>query len=392
MAVQSSCRRLLTACSALTSMSAAPALAADIEAQSKIDSVTVYPDAAAVTRVAGVDFPTGSSTVVFRGLPMGLDPASLRVSAKGDAAMSIGAVETRVAPEAPRDGGIEARLKAMRSEREGWQSTLDALEAKKAMIVRFSQAGPEKLSPDSKPLDIGQWTGAWDTVGQGLAKIGDELIAARAKARGLDDQIAALEQSRQKPAQSKTTREAAVAIDAADAGKGEVTLTYRVADAGWQPAYDARLDTNAGGKAALELARRATVSQRTGEDWTDVALSVSTTRARRGAQAPEVYTQRLSFYDPPTPVAMAPRNAPAPMAAQSLAKSMDAPKEAAPAPQRQAEEQQASLDAGAYQASFQIPGRVAIPGDGSSKGFRISTIKLTPELLSRAAPSLDPTA
>ena len=392
MAVQSSCRRLLTACSALTSMSAAPALAADIEAQSKIDSVTVYPDAAAVTRVAGVDFPMGSSTVVFRGLPMGLDPASLRVSAKGDAAMSIGAVETRVAPEAPRDGGIEARLKAMRSEREGWQSTLDALEAKKAMIVRFSQAGPEKLSPDSKPLDIGQWTGAWDTVGQGLAKIGDELIAARAKARGLDDQIAALEQSRQKPAQSKTTREAAVAIDAADAGKGEVTLTYRVADAGWQPAYDARLDTNAGGKAALELARRATVSQRTGEDWTDVALSVSTTRARRGAQAPEVYTQRLSFYEQPTPVAMAARNAPAPMAAQSLAKSMDAPKEAAPAPQRQAEEQQASLDAGAYQASFQIPGRVGIPGDGSSKGFRISTIKLTPELLIRAAPSLDPTA
>jgi uncharacterized protein (TIGR02231 family) len=384
--------RLSAACSALALLSAIPALAADVEAQSRIDSVIVYPDAASVTRAADVDLQAGATTLVFRGLPMGLDPASLRVSAKGEAALSIGAVETRVAPEPPRDGGLEARLKSLRSDREGWQSTLDALEAKKAMILRFSQSGPEKLSPDAKPLDIGQWGNAWDAVGQAMAKIGDELIAARAKAKNLDDQIAAAEQSRQRPSQGRTTREAAVALDAAAAGKGQVSLTYRVAGAGWQTAYDARLDTNVGGKAALELVRRAAVTQRTGEDWSDVSLSVSTTRAQGGAQAPEVTTQRLSFWEPPAPAVLAPA-APraAPMAAQSLAKSSDAAPASAPV-FKPAEEQRATLDAGAYQASFLAPGRVSVPGDGSSKGFLISSTKYAPDLLIRVAPAIDTSA
>ena len=63
------------------------------------------------------------------------------------------------------------------------------------------------------------------------------------------------------------------------------------------------------------------VTQKTGEDWRDVALSVSTVRARRAAAAPEVVPQRVAFAEPPP--------APAPLPA-ARAKS-EAP-EAAPAP------------------------------------------------------------
>ncbi|MGO9768448.1 MAG: DUF4140 domain-containing protein, partial [Roseiarcus sp.] len=63
---------------AATAMSSAAAFAAEIEAASKVDAVTVYPDAAIVTRVAAVDLSQGDNVVVFRGLPLGLDPASLR--------------------------------------------------------------------------------------------------------------------------------------------------------------------------------------------------------------------------------------------------------------------------------------------------------------------------
>ena len=40
------------------------------------------------------------------------------------------------------------------------------------MIVRFSQSGPEKLSPDAKPLDVADWPAAWDAVEAALAKVG----------------------------------------------------------------------------------------------------------------------------------------------------------------------------------------------------------------------------
>ena len=378
----------------------APAGAADLVAVSHIDRVTVYPDAAAVQRVARIEAPAGHSTVIYRGLPMGLDPASLRVAGAAGAHLFIGSVETHVAPAAARaaEGTLDARLKQLQGEREAWQATLDALEAKKAMIIRFSQAGPEKLSPDSQPLDIAQWSNAWDAVGQGLAKIGDELRMARGRARDLDEEIRSIEQARQRPAPAATLRDVTVEIDADAATAADLALTYRVAGAGWQPVYDAQLDTT-GARPGLELVRRAMVSQRTGEDWSGVALSVSTTRAHRGTQAPDLSTQRVSFYDPRL---LAP--APAPMAAaRTVGAAQDMRMEksdaagspnsgetaVAPVP---AQEMQASLEAGNWQAAFVIPGKVDIPADGATKSFRIASTQLAPELVVRTTAALDETA
>lgn len=54
----------------------------------------------------------------------------------------------------------------------------------------------------------------------------------------------------------------------------------------WQPIYDARIDTGTKErKPSLELVRRAEINQRTGEDWADVALAVSTVRTSRAAAA-----------------------------------------------------------------------------------------------------------
>ena len=93
--------------------------------------------------------------------------------------------------------------------------------------------------------------------------------------------------------------------------KGGLRVSYRVAGAGWAPLYDARLETGAKeAKPALELVRRAQVQQRTGEDWSDVALSVSTVRINRGATAPDLPPLQVAFYEPPPPIAA---GRPAPM-------------------------------------------------------------------------------
>ncbi|MFO1183766.1 MAG: mucoidy inhibitor MuiA family protein [Bauldia sp.] len=377
-----------------------PAMAADVEAKSKIDAVIVYPDAAGVTRLATVNLPSGISTLVFKGLPTAIDPASLRVEGAGTRRLSLGSVESRVVPAAapPPDSAIDAQLAKLRADREAVQAEIDALEAKKAMIVAYSQAGPDKLArdPNARPLDIAQWSTAWDAVGQGLAKVGDELRLARAKARDLDTQIRDLDRLRQRPApQTTASRDVTVEIDSEAAQEGRFSLSYRVAGAGWAPVYDARLDTNAaGGRASLELVRRADVTQRTGEDWSGVALSVSTVRARRSTQAPEVLTQRLAFPELPA-IGLAKSTAapPPPVAAAPAARADNFRAEAGRVDELQvAQEQQATLDANSFQAAFDIPGRVDIPADGSRKSFRIATSRLTPELLVRASPALDDTA
>lgn len=388
-------RRLSLAAIAVTPFAAAPASAADLEARSRIDAVTVYPDAALVTRAMEIDLPAGATTVLLKGLPFALDPASLRVSGEGGAAISIGAVDARLAPaDTKTDTAIEARLKSLRSDREGWQVTIDALAAKQAMIVAYSKASPEKLSAEAKPLEVAQWNAAFDVVGAALAKVGDDLRAAHTRARAIDEEIKAIEASRPRPGRKPPLRDISIALDAAAATKAKFAVSYRVSGASWRAAYDAKLDTgDAGRKPGLDLVRRATVSQHTGEDWTDVALSLSTTRALRGAQAPDVQPQRLAFWEPPPPVAYGARRkaAPAGRAMQLDAATSANEVAAAPAPVP-ASERQATLEANAWQATFRSPGRVSVPANGASENVPLSTRHYEPALIVKTAPAIDPTA
>lgn len=373
-----------------------PGFAASLEAASKIAAVTVYPDAASVTRTAEIDVPAGATSIVFKGLPLNLDPASLRVEGSAEGDLSIGSVEARTAPSEvkPGDSGVEARLKQLRFEREGWQATVDALEGKKAMIARFGEASPEKLSPDSGPLDIGRWQSAWDLVGQGLAKVGDELRAARGSLRDVDDQIRTLESVRQRPAQRQGAgRDVVVELEAGAAMKGRLTLTYRVSNASWRPVYDARLETaGTGGKPSLELVRRAAVTQRTGEDWAGVTLTLSTVRAVRGTSAPDLSSLQLQFYEPPVAYARQAAKSLAVGAQDAQRRESMAPAAAPPAPERVAEERESTVEAGAYQAAFRVPGAIDVPADGATKMFRVGSRKLVPELSVRTTPVVDETA
>jgi uncharacterized protein (TIGR02231 family) len=387
----------ISACSLLALILAAPSLAAEIDAASKIDAVTVYPDAAVISRVADIDLPQGDNVLTFKNLPLALDPASLRFEGEGSAKMIIGAVETRVEPAPAKgpDNAIEAKLASLRSEREGWQSSVDALQAKREMILRFSKSGPEKLSPDSKPLDIGQWSAAWDAVAVGLAKLGDDLRPALAKLRELDEQIQSLEAERQRPAPGQgAQRIATVTISADSPAKAHFKLSYRVGDVGWRAAYDASLDTPAGAN-LLSLTRRANLAQRTGEDWRDVALVVSTARVARASDIPDVVPLRIDFWQPP--VAEIPEAVGGAMSKSSdLARSVPtaAAPAMAPAPPKpiQAEEAATQLQSDAYSAEFKVPGRVSLASDGAQKSFVLARLNAQPTLLVKAAPGLDETA
>jgi uncharacterized protein (TIGR02231 family) len=371
----------------------ANARAAEIEVPSKIDSVLLSPDAATVTRVAEADLNAGDLTLVFKNLPFSLDPASLRLAGSAQEKITIGTVEARVSPNdiKSNDGAVEARLRTLRADREGWQVTIDALSAKQAMMVRFSQSGPEKLSPESRPLDIGQWNAAWDTVGNALAKVGDELRAGKARARDIDEDMKALEANRQRPAGKGPARDVVATVQVpASVSKARLELSYRVPGASWQPTYDANVDTASGAKPRLDFIRRATVTQRTGEDWGDVALAVSTVRVAGGTAPPDMQTQRIAFYEPPLPPPEAAAKASG--AARPMARALNEAAPAAAPPQIAAIERVATLESGAFQATYQVPGRLSVPGDGTPKSFVLSSRTITPTSTIKSVPALDPTA
>jgi hypothetical protein len=89
-------------------------------------------------------------------------------------------------------------------------------------------------------------------------------------------------------------------------GTTALELEYFIAGARWKPAYDLRFD---GGR--LTVATTALLQQATGEDWSDVALALSTAIPGQGIDLPELLTWTLGESRDFTPAARAARAPPA---------------------------------------------------------------------------------
>ncbi|MDI5964716.1 DUF4139 domain-containing protein [Streptantibioticus silvisoli] len=76
----------------------------------------------------------------------------------------------------------------------------------------------------------------------------------------------------------------------------ELELEYRVPGASWAPVYQLRLA--GGGTGDSTLVMRASVAQRTGEDWTGVRLGLSTADLLRRADLPELRSLRIGRGQP----------------------------------------------------------------------------------------------
>lgn len=81
-------------------------------------------------------------------------------------------------------------------------------------------------------------------------------------------------------------------VEAEAAGAAGLRLTHLTACALWRPAYRATLDGD-----ALTLETEAVVWQRTGEDWSDVRLTLSTARSAQATDPPRLVEDRLALKD-----------------------------------------------------------------------------------------------
>ena len=384
-------RSTLAATSILSLIAAVPALGAELAAVSKIDTVTVFPDGAKVTRLVEIDLPIGETSVVLHGLPLSLDANSLRITGVAQGNLQLGAVESRLAMAQKSDVTASGKLEALRVERAKLQGQIDALLLKKAMISKFAQSGPDRQTGE---LAVEKWSAAWNEVGAGAATVAEELRIASVKAQELDMEIIGLDPARlaSPPGQS---RDVTIALHSDSATRAVLTMSYSVTGASWTPLYDAKLDTS---KLTLDLVRRAAVRQKTGEDWSDVDLTLSTIRTNRSTAAPELTTERLNFsepvfYDAKTVAA------PAPLARSKVAGQTLQMEDAGAAPAalpmsapKAGEETAAQSSLGTYAATYHLAARINVPSDSAQKAVLISSKTLTPKIRLTTTPALDPTA
>ena len=394
--------RWLIALSLLSAI-AAGAQAAEVKGASQIDAVTVYPSGAEVTRTGRVKLEPGDHTVLFADLPANAVAASIRVEGKATGKLEIGSVDTRSVSVPRADDAVisterrrvEDAIEKLKDDKAVLQASVVAAETQKKLIDNLTQLPNRPAPAHDASAQQPDWGQLFGLIGERAAQAQKSILDAQIKVRDVERQIRDLEGKLASLAPTQQARmEVKVFVNAASALEADIVIRYQVRSASWTPFYDARLVTGTKTQPPkLTLVRRASIQQRTGEVWDNVALALSTARPTAGTTAPTLLPMVIDFeFDapppPPRPAAQtaAPRGVVAELQSDRRAEDRVMRGGAADAVPVTAEESRAKVEVQAFQAIYAIAGRVTVPDAGEIKRVQIDDMQLDPALNVRAVP------
>jgi uncharacterized protein (TIGR02231 family) len=274
----------------LLATTALPALADTLPASSTITAVTVFPQGAKVTRQITVTVPTaGAHELLVTDLPADTQAGLMQITAPEG--LQHGAFSLRADRLPPRDEALTPDQEAAKAEVErleaeeriafaaveAIQARIDAANARATFLSSFSGGLPDTATPESLAAMAA-------TIGTETLAARTEAATARADLWPAQDALTKTQEALAKardtlaalPAKDTAYTALSLAIEAEAAGEATLTVTHYIDAAGWRPFYEVNLtrkDTE-----ALTLARSVLVTQYTGEDWTGIDLTLSSSR------------------------------------------------------------------------------------------------------------------
>jgi uncharacterized protein (TIGR02231 family) len=358
-----------------------------------IVAVTVYPAQARVTRRGRADLDAGDQVVEVGPLPLSLDGDSIRVSGRGPATVLGVEVVLRRRAE-PSDvvvTAVEEERRRLAAEASEIDDTETVLRQRQAFLTTL---GERASGAYARALATG--AAASDAVAAFADTMGDDLTAVLAGVRGLQQRrtevtarIAALDRQLLDLSGKRgpDARYAVVTLAVSAPGTVELDVAYHVPGAGWRSTYDVRLVDE-----SLQVPWFGLVEQRTGEDWPECELALSTARTSGVAAIPELQPWYLDpFVAAPQshaaygdasgmPYPAAAMAAAPPARARRFDQALD---EAAPV-----ELAVAKVEEGPVAATYRPARAVAVPADGSTARATISVLDLAARLDHVTAPAV----
>ena len=262
-----------------------------------VTDVTVFQRGAQVTRAADVRVPSGTTRLTFTGLAPSLDPESIQLNASG--AVTVLSVAHRI--NYLEDVEPSAQAVALQTSR---QAVRDSLKAQEMLLNVYEQEETLLLANMSiggttSGVEVAELRAAADFFRTRLTEINERQRTISKTMERLRERLAEIEGQLGEIAANRprrTTSEVDVTLTAAAPMQSALTLRYLAPNASWTPRYDLRV---AELSQPIALAYNANVTQQSGEDWTDVRLTLSTGDPSRPGTIPNLMPWRLGFYRPP---------------------------------------------------------------------------------------------
>ena len=281
----------------------------DIDAP--INAVTIYNDRAQITRAGSLTLEAGEHVLRINGLTQ-FQRDSLRASGRGPQGARILNIdvsdEYHARPPEAESQRLQAELTELTRQWRLLEAQQEALEDRR----KWLRALGEQSKDFARGIAQGQMKAqeCADFFQFMTAQASQDAEAALNLKASIQQAYAAVSakerEYNQRTGNVNSDRlTITVTIDLTTAGEFTLEVTYIILGAAWHPTYDVRVQQNASEQhngAHINLTYYGIVEQHTGEDWHDVALSLSTARPSKATIVPEVIPWYLRAYTPlPTP-------------------------------------------------------------------------------------------
>lgn len=263
-----------------------------------IESVTVYRGQALITRRLDVSGPVGLREIIIGELPEQIVPGSIYSEAAGG--VEVRSVRYRFRPLAEH---VHEEVRKIEQMIRNTQDELAAI-TRRRQVAAERKALLDKLEQFVAPaatLELTHGVLNADTIAKLTTflidhrnKLADDDLSFGLDERRLTEQADLLNRERAALASGsdRTAREAIVFANITNAQGGAIRLRYLVNSATWMPSYNVRSD---GKREGVTLEYYASIQQTSGEDWGDVAMTLSTATPTLVSRAPALTALRVSL-------------------------------------------------------------------------------------------------
>ncbi|MFD6278193.1 DUF4139 domain-containing protein [Streptomyces sp. NPDC060209] len=278
-------------------------------------------------------------------------------------------------PPADDDSALSLRLHALAREQLTLEQQRDRLHARRDLLGRLASDLLREISEGAGTgeNDSSRWARELDRADDERASCGERLHSVEARLAALDVELTQTEQamrvSEEEPAELVGHIE--LTVETAVAGPVELHLSHLTPCALWRPAYRAVLDGD-----SLTLETDAMVWQRTGENWSDVRLTLSTARSALATEPPPLVEDRLTLTDRSDAER---RTVGVELREEEIGSLGPAPVLGLP-----------GVDDGGQARVLQSPAQVSVPGDGRAHRVPLSTFTTAARSEYACSPELSP--
>ncbi|MDI6740366.1 MAG: mucoidy inhibitor MuiA family protein [Candidatus Edwardsbacteria bacterium] len=280
-----------------------------LERKAPITQATIYNDRCEIARTLKGSYQPEEYQARILDLPQDLFDNSVRAAGRGSAEVKITGVkiETIVADSQSnqRYRALEDSLNSVRDQVQAHDDRLELLSRDRDYLERIKTAtttpavaGSQRTEDDkAKPPATGYWQSLYGFYDARHDAISKETRSIERAKRQLQSRIEAMQSRLQKVSSGARLGRKNVLVNftVAQAGAFDLEINYVMMGASWNPLYDVRVSAE---DKSVELGYYGMIYQRTGEDWKDVKVVLSTARPSVSGDAPVPSPWYVDVYSP----------------------------------------------------------------------------------------------